>query len=263
MATIILVHGILGIGADLFPGLKLPVGPFADYFNGVAAHLRKSGINVIAPTVPPLQSIEDRGEELARQLQNALPPGRIDIIAHSMGGLDARYLLHRHPAIAARVTSLTTIGTPHRGSAVADIVHSAAGGVTDLAPPILMKQIAALTDLTTKQATAFNAQRPDVASVRYMNIAGVASDSDQQILLRLAARIGALAGPNDGVVLRSSALYHKHTHLPDWPIDHFGEIGWANWRGGLALDASSFYPDDHLERYNALLATIWSLTAVS
>lgn len=261
MATIILVHGILGIGADLLPGLKLPVGPFIDYFNGVAAHLRKSGINVIAPTVPPLQSIEDRGEELARQLKDALPPGRIDIIAHSMGGLDARYLLHRHKAIADRVTSLTTIGTPHKGSAVADIVHAASGGVTDLAPPMLMKQIAALTDLTTRQATLFNAQTPDVDHLRYLNIAGVASDSDQQILLRLAARIGALAGPNDGVVLRSSALYHKHTHLPDWPVDHFGEIGWANWRGGLALDASAFTPAGHLERYNALLAKIWSIPA--
>jgi triacylglycerol lipase len=256
MTTIILVHGILGIGADLFPGLKLPFAPLVDYFNGVAAHMRASGITPIAPTVPPLQSIEDRGDELARQLQGQLPPGRIDIIAHSMGGLDARFLLHRYPDIAGRITTLTTIGTPHHGSAVADMVHSATAGATDLAPPFLLKQIGALTDLTTKQAELFNARTPDHQNVRYMNIAGVATDSEQQVLLRLAARIGLLSGPNDGVVLRSSALYGPHQHLPDWPVDHFGEIGWANWGGGLSLGASSFYPDGHLERYDALLKTI-------
>lgn len=258
MATIILVHGILGVGSELFPDLHPPIKPVFDYFNGVAAHLRNSEINVMAPTISPLQSIEDRGKELAQRLEN-LPEGRIDIIAHSMGGLDARYILHHYPDIAKRITSLTTIGTPHHGSAVADMVHSSAGIFYKLAFPFLLKQVAALVDLTTEKAEEFNAKTPDRDGVHYMNIAGVAPSYSQQHLLKLAAWIGQLSGPNDGVVLRTSAQFKGHEYLGEWPVDHFGEIGWATWRGGLDFHASGFYPDNHLQRYNELLAKIWSI----
>ncbi|WP_195763554.1 esterase/lipase family protein [Duganella guangzhouensis] len=260
MATIVLVHGILGVGSELFPTHALPIRPVVDYFNGVKVHLEKSGIGVMAPTTPPLQAIEDRGKLLAQSL-DSLPAGRVDIIAHSMGGLDARFVLHRYPDIAQRITSLTTIGTPHRGSAVADMVRSGTNALYDLAPAFLTRQIGALTDLTTARAQAFNEKTPDAGGVHYMNIAGVAPMNSQQLLLQLAAEIGKLSGANDGVVLRSSALYDKHEHLDDWPVDHFGEIGWASWRGGLSVQASDFYPDQHLERYNTLLAKIWSLPA--
>ncbi|KQZ39479.1 alpha/beta fold hydrolase [Duganella sp. Root1480D1] len=255
MATIVLVHGILGVGAELFPDLPWPVKPAIDYFNGVAAHLRKAGHTVEAPTIPPLQSIEDRGEKLAQYL-STLPQDRIDIIAHSMGGLDARYVLHNYPKIAARVKSLTTIGTPHHGSAVADIVHSATRNFDDLLPPVLLKQFGAIADLTTAKAQAFNAKTPDVKGVHYMNIAGVAPANSQLILLKLASRIGGLRGANDGVVLSSSAQFQEHTYLGEWPVDHFGEIGWAKWRPGFGIQASDFYPDNHLQRYDELLAKI-------
>ena len=43
----------------------------------------------------------------------------VNLIAHSMGGLDARYLISRL-GMADQVRSLTTISTPHRGSFMAD-----------------------------------------------------------------------------------------------------------------------------------------------
>lgn len=255
MKTIVLVHGILGVGSELFPDLDLPFKPVFDYFNGVAAHLKKRGLEVMAPTVSPLESIEDRGKQLAQDLQN-LPEGRIDIIAHSMGGLDARFVLHSYPDIAKRITSLTTIGTPHHGSAVADMVHSSADVLYKLAPALLLKQVGALADLTTKKAEEFNARTPDAKGVRYMNIAGVVPSDSQHLLLELAASIGKLSAPNDGVVLETSARFKGHEYLGTWPVDHFGEIGWANWRRGLELDASAFYPDNHLQRYDELIAKI-------
>jgi triacylglycerol lipase len=258
MATIVLVHGIFGVGSEVFPALHLPFGPVVDYFNGVAAHWDAAKIQVMSPTTPPLQSIEDRGKRLAQYLEQ-LPEGRVDIIAHSMGGLDARYVLHHCAGIARRVTSLTTIGTPHHGSAVADMVHSGARVLEELAPPFLLKQVGALADLTTQNAREFNAKTPNTAGVHYMNIAGVASSDSQQFLLKLAAKVGQLHGPNDGVVVRESAQFDGHEYLGEWPVDHFGEIGWAGWRGGLIPHASDFYPDHHLERYDALLAKIRSI----
>ncbi len=49
--------------------------------------------------------------------------GRIDVVAHSMGGLVARLALE-DPAVAARVATLVTLGTPHAGT------HAARFGAT-------------------------------------------------------------------------------------------------------------------------------------
>lgn len=48
--------------------------------------------------------------------------GKFHIIAHSMGGLDSRYLI-THLGGSHRIASLTTIATPHFGSPIADVVH--------------------------------------------------------------------------------------------------------------------------------------------
>ena len=51
----------------------------------------------------------------------------LHVIAHSMGGLDARYAIRNVPQVADRVKTLVTIGTPHRGSPVADAVVARTG----------------------------------------------------------------------------------------------------------------------------------------
>jgi pimeloyl-ACP methyl ester carboxylesterase len=121
---------------------------------------------VYADNVPPLEPVENRAEQLRRNLEEFLgqlradgfqPPNsepfmRLNIVAHSMGGLDSRYLLghdkYNNPqchveqrcTTAAgeptaccmkdadgnaiewreRVVSVTTLSTPHHGSSFAD-----------------------------------------------------------------------------------------------------------------------------------------------
>src|SRR5207245_6473457 len=43
----------------------------------------------------------------------------VNLIAHSMGGLDARYMI-THLGMAEHVRSLTTVSTPHRGTYLVD-----------------------------------------------------------------------------------------------------------------------------------------------
>jgi triacylglycerol lipase len=55
------------------------------------------------------------------------PKEAIHIIAHSMGGLDSRRMISKGYLIEANgektaIQTLATIGTPHRGSPVADLV---------------------------------------------------------------------------------------------------------------------------------------------
>src|ERR1700761_8304002 len=120
--NIILVHGILGFRSKF--GLE--------YFRGIAEHLRTKGLRVLAPALDPTRGIIFRGNQLRDQINQAMANGALDpaqkshIIAHSMGGLDSRWMLSpvNPDRIQSSIRSLTTISTPHRGSPIADIVDS-------------------------------------------------------------------------------------------------------------------------------------------
>ena len=113
MGTIVLAHGIFGFG-DLLPGFPSLV----NYFNGVELHL--GGFpKVFVPSVNPIGRIEQRAKQLASAIANKKGfADPVHIIAHSMGGLDARFLITHLRDVGQRVATLVTIGTPHGGSPV-------------------------------------------------------------------------------------------------------------------------------------------------
>lgn len=67
-----------------------------------------------------LPDIETRAKAICEQIIEKFPGREINLIGHSMGGLDARYLITHLQPEAFTVKTLTTIATPHRGSAFAD-----------------------------------------------------------------------------------------------------------------------------------------------
>jgi triacylglycerol lipase len=99
-------------------------------FYRVAETLRADGHLVHAAQVSPYKSVPVRAAELAKHVDLAraecrAKPGcdasKVHIIAHSMGGLDSRYLISVL-GYGDRVASLTTISTPHHGSHIADVL---------------------------------------------------------------------------------------------------------------------------------------------
>lgn len=249
--TIVLAHGLFGFG-ELLPGFQS-----VNYFNGIAQLLRGQDWKVVVPNVDAIGSVELRGEELANQILAQTAVGeRVHIIAHSMGGLDARQALKTHADLAQRVITLVTVGTPHKGSPVADAVVNKTGPLVGLIPKILTDQFgsrtSAIQNLTTSFCADFNTRTPDLRTVRYINVAGNAPRGNNELFFfRLAAEIGGITGEiNDGVVTRSSALRDGNEQLQDWPVDHLGEIGWT-----LAT-VVPFLRDkplqQHLERYTAI-----------
>ena len=248
--TIVLAHGLFGFG-ELIPGFSLP-----DYFNGIEDHLQSKGHTVIAKNVAATGSIQERGDELAGILRD-IGPGPKHIIAHSMGGLDARHAITNRADIVQNVKTLVTIGTPHRGSEVADAVVDSAGPLVKVIPSsilaMLRAKVGAFRDLTTRSCIAFDDSTHDAPGVRYMEVAGDASKAGSELVLfNLAAKIGKITSQiNDGVVTRNSALrrVQSHEHLEDWPVDHLGEIGWSK---GLLLHKHEVLRK-HFARYDAIV----------
>jgi triacylglycerol lipase len=262
MSTIVLAHGIFGFG-NLLPSFI----PTVHYFNGVRAHLEDQGHTVLEPQVNPIGSVQQRGNQLAEFLKDAGAGEPLHIIAHSMGGLDARHAITNRRDIVQRVATLVTIGTPHRGSPVADAVANPANPLFKNVPRFLVEQLeanAALHDLTTKGGIHFDETTGDVDGVRYIEVAGDASQGSHGLLLfDLAERIGNIAQEiNDGVVTKSSALrqVQGHEHLDDWPVDHAGEIGWSHDSPLPIIEVKRPLPIPllpaarrHLARYDAIV----------
>src|SRR5262245_29076854 len=105
-SPILLVHGILGFEKIRMAGVTL-----ADYFPGIPEFLRAAGNHVIVPALSPTGGIADRAAQLKEFLDRAMPTEPVHILAHSMGGLDARYMISRL-GMSERVLTLTTLGTP-------------------------------------------------------------------------------------------------------------------------------------------------------
>jgi triacylglycerol esterase/lipase EstA (alpha/beta hydrolase family) len=96
----------------------------------IPAAMQGDGDAVFEVNAPPFATPEERAKALAPQLENILKKtgaAKLNLIAWSEGGLDARYLISSM-GWADRVASLSTVATPHRGSAAAD---KAAGAVAD------------------------------------------------------------------------------------------------------------------------------------
>ena len=69
----------------------------------------------------PYRSAEVYARALTRAMASvaeALPAAKIDVVAHSMGGLILRLVLAENPGLAARVRRIVTLGTPHHGTAL-------------------------------------------------------------------------------------------------------------------------------------------------
>ena len=95
-----------------------------DYYTGLSPFLERRygsrddlALTIMAPQVPVSDSAAARGEQLKEairiQLQDMPLETRVHIIAHSMGGLVARWVI-AEGSLSDRIDSLITIATPHR-----------------------------------------------------------------------------------------------------------------------------------------------------
>jgi triacylglycerol lipase len=108
---IVLAHGMAGFD-ELF-------GVY-EYWYGIPGALRDKGATVFVTEVSQFNSTEVRGEQLIDQIETITAitgKPRVNLIGHSHGGLDVRYVAAVRPDLVASVTS---VGTPHKGADLAN-----------------------------------------------------------------------------------------------------------------------------------------------
>jgi triacylglycerol lipase len=220
-APIVLVHGLCG-----FDRLHAFGRVVKDYFPGVREPLEAAGNRVLVARVSPTGGVARRALDLKRFLSREVPSGPVHLVGHSMGGLDARYMISRL-GLHERVLSLTTVGTPHRGSAFADWGVSRFARLLEPVLRFLFIPHQAFRDLTTDSCRRFNEDVPDVPGVRYFSVAGRCEREWIGLEWLLPYRVVERAeGPNDGVVSVASAAWGEHSEV--WPGDHLNLVNWPN-----------------------------------
>jgi triacylglycerol lipase len=230
---VVLVHGLFGFDRIGVPGARL------HYFRGIVRHLESLGCHAHAVRLPRMASVPERAKALVEKIE-ALPHERVDIIAHSLGGLDARYALAKL-GLSKRVRSLVTIGTPHRGTPVADLTTDGPLGLARRAIGKIGIQIHALDWLSTSALAKFNADVVDVPGVRYACVVAGIRDAKTPIALAIVpvhAYLRRVAGPNDGLVPISSQYWGET--LAEIEADHFAQVGWRMAMRGT-FDALGLY----------------------
>jgi triacylglycerol lipase len=210
---VVLAHGLLGFDEIAIAGRK------TRYFRGLAG----LEADFIHPRVQPTASIAVRAQRLA-DLIREVPGGRVNIIAHSMGGLDARYAIARL-GLDQRVASLVTIGTPHRGTPLADAgSHLVPAAVTRALSKVM--DVGALHDLTTVKMEQFNREVLDLPEIAYCSIVAKSSLAQTHPLLwPTHAYLSRKCDENDGIVCASSQRWG--TVLREIDADHWAQIGWS------------------------------------
>jgi triacylglycerol lipase len=249
---IVLAHGFAGF-ANLGP---------IDYFYEIPPLLQADGHDVFVSSVDPFNDSYVRGAELLAFVQTVLAQtgaAKVNLIAHSQGGLDARWVAHAFPQ---GVAAVVTVATPHQGTAVADEAISGVGGPEVLATletllgasspdggEVSPGFLASIQQLSSAGAAQFNRDVPDAPGVAYYSIAGrsnfqlaraacqavepgfISSWDDDvdptgaEFVLTGPILAGDLLSPtpNDGLIAVPSA--HWGTFLGCIPADHFEEIG--------------------------------------
>lgn len=230
-------HPILMIHGVGFRDLKWPL-----YWGRIPAALERTGAVLFYGQQDCWARIEDNAKTIKariRQILEETNSEKINIVAHSKGGLEAR-MAASSLGMGDKIASITTIGTPHRGSKTIDKLLRAPDSLFNIASFAVDNWIgligdtkpdfyAVCKDFSTEYAEAFNRENPDVPGIYYQSFAGIMKSPLSDIHLSTAnAVIKMIEGENDGLVSVESAKWGQSFTLlkgkTNRGVSHYDEI---------------------------------------
>jgi triacylglycerol lipase len=233
---IVLIHGL---------GARSTYGP-VEYFYGLSKLLTDARNYVFTANLTPWNTVDFRARQLKEQVETAIPIGKVNLVGHSMGGLDARYLASRL-GFSERVASITTIGTPHRGTSVGDLAVSMVPAAAFTAADQILQQMdsssSALKQITRSYCNGpLAVEAADMPGIAYYSATSVIASpamTNALPLFWIPHRIlKSLEGDNDGFVSVTSAQWGDH--ICTYSGDHYAQIGQFLGRA-RGMDYMQFY----------------------
>jgi triacylglycerol lipase len=261
---IVLAHGLTGF-RQLFG--------VVDYFFGIPSDLRSGGAQVFVTQVSAAGSAEERGEQLLQQVEMiaaSTGAGKVNLIGHSEGGLDARYVMAVRPDLIA---SLTTVATPHLGADLADFLadNVTPGGFNETVLAAFGNLLGTVIDLLTGTPEPQDA----LGALRSLSSAGAAVFNQKFPAGLAATRCGATPASANGIPLFSWAGSSPLTNVLDvsdaalgltslfYSEANDGLVGRCSGHFGKVLRDN--YRMNHLDEVNQLfgLTSIFETSPVS
>lgn len=184
------------------------------YWGRIPKTLEKNGARVFFGNQDSNGSVESNAAQLRLRLDEILSESgaeKVNIIAHSKGGLEARYLISTM-GYGDRIASLTTLSTPHNGSLTVDkLLKFPAPAVkfgcraVDLWFKIIGDKnpdtYSAVNLFRTSSAEKFNRENPDDPRVYYQSCGFVMNGFFSDITMCIPwLAVKAIEGENDGLL---------------------------------------------------------------
>jgi len=212
-----------------------------NYWYGIEEALKEAGCKVLTAKVPPFGTIEERAKlldalltEKCKEYPDKVEGERlkINLVGHSMGGLDSRYLISKIQSEDSpyEVVSLTTVGTPHHGSECADFLMSWIQN-DDTIMAVCPK---AIPQLTSKYLKEFNREVRNKPGVMYFSYGALMNPhgiklfrATYEIIKSEIMKKGLKNIENDGMVSVDLARWGNYMGTLE-DVDHMDLINWTN-----------------------------------
>ena len=216
---VLLCHGYGAIASLVKPA------PLYD----VAMLMRGHSTLAFAPNIVPYAKIETRAARWVRlmhKIKEQTGADKLNIVAHSMGGLDIRYALSKLDA-DRHVHSFTSVCTPHRGTSLAELALNTPTGIRDkigdfldwmgdrVYPTTKSDTMGSVGQLTRQYLTdIFNPDVkdvPDIPYYSYSSAVGKGTAHSIKVITRYQNNhIFENEGLNDGMVSVASSKWGEH-----------------------------------------------------
>jgi len=261
---IVLGHGILG-----FDDTEGMLNGLVKYWGGMDDYLRSQGADVLTPGKTAMQGLSVRAQEQKDQILLWMAANgytKVNIIGHSQGGIDARYMI-THLGMSGKVAVLTTLNAVHGGAPIADVIfgvvptwlHPFVGVVADTFGKLIFgggeqDSIAMGQSLTVATLKQFNQNTPNKSGVKYYSYGSKITVPDliqhpMMGLVHPATWAGGLfygtGSANDGVVPLSSQKWGTwkggpSTNIYTTGVDHLQATNFE-WTGQTWYDVKSYF----------------------
>ena len=223
----------------LVNGMMVKDFPFWPAFRGITDFLQKQNITVYVSNQDGLGAIATNAAQLKDEILEILHKEnceKVNIIAHSKGGVDARFMISCL-GMAEYVASLTTLSTPHHGSglsakllqmpaflaqAIAFFSNLFYRILGDRQPDILQLG----KELTADAMEDFNEAVPNAPSVYYQSFSSTAPHK-KAFLRSIPSQISRYCEQDDtdGMVAVKSSQWGNYRGSMSAELDHFKMVG--------------------------------------